>query len=95
MMDQAVLTACPVCYEIITEPVTFPCQHEVCLLCFKRSLETANHWCPICRKRISSWARKNAKNPVNTQRKQELKKIMENSGTEIVKSKSFESMQSS
>ncbi len=75
---QNLFTTCPVCYEIITEPVVFPCQHEICLLCFKKSLETANHCCPICRKRISSWARRNVRNPVSARRKQEIEKLMEN-----------------
>ena len=75
-MDLTVLSTCPVCYEIIREPVMFPCKHEICLTCFKKSLETANHWCPICRKRISSWARRNVNNPVSSERKRKIEEVL-------------------
>ncbi len=75
-MDLTVLSTCPVCYEIIREPVMFPCKHEICLTCFKKSLETANHWCPICRKRISSWARRNVNNPVSSERKRKIDEVL-------------------
>ncbi len=63
---------CPVCYETIIFPVVFPCQHEICRDCFTKSIDSANYFCPLCRKRISSWARKNKKNPVNEKRKKEI-----------------------
>ena len=63
---------CGICYELIREPVVLPCRHEMCQECFKRSMETANFNCPICRKRCSSWARRNSVNPVNKTRKLEL-----------------------
>ena len=68
------LLSCPICYEIIKEPVVYPCQHEVCKKCFERSIETANLWCPLCRKRVSSWARRNFKNPVDDLRREEIEK---------------------
>lgn len=70
------LSRCPVCYEIVYEPVVFPCHHEVCLTCFNKSLETANLCCPLCRKRISSWARRNAQNPVCLKRKQQIEEAL-------------------
>ena len=63
---------CPICYELIREPVVLPCRHELCRECFQRSMDTANFYCPMCRKRFSSWARQNAKNPVDVKRKKEL-----------------------
>lgn len=48
---------CPVCLEILLEPVTMPCRHSVCLHCFKRTVECSGLCCPSCRLRVSSWAR--------------------------------------
>ncbi|XP_034055561.1 E3 ubiquitin-protein ligase rnf168, partial [Gymnodraco acuticeps] len=48
---------CPVCLEIFMEPVTLPCSHTFCKVCFLESVDKATLCCPLCRKRISSWAR--------------------------------------
>ncbi|XP_062328645.1 E3 ubiquitin-protein ligase RNF169 [Osmerus eperlanus] len=60
---------CPICSEILFEPVTMPCSHSVCLHCFKRTVELTSLCCPLCRLRVSSWARKQSreKNLVNTE----------------------------
>ncbi|XP_010896793.1 E3 ubiquitin-protein ligase RNF169 isoform X1 [Esox lucius] len=60
---------CPVCSEILLEPVTMPCSHSVCLHCFKRTVEFTSLCCPLCRLRVSSWARKQSreKSLVNTE----------------------------
>ncbi len=72
---------CPVCLDMIVEPVTLPCRHEICVQCFKMTLEVTAMSCPLCRKRISSWARKNAKNPVDKSRKEEIEREQqENAG---------------
>ncbi|XP_029850982.2 E3 ubiquitin-protein ligase rnf168 isoform X2 [Ixodes scapularis] len=52
---------CPVCLGVRAEPVTLPCGHGVCLTCFEQSLHLANKECPLCRLRISSWARRAAR----------------------------------
>nr|KAI8727091.1 E3 ubiquitin-protein ligase RNF168-like [Biomphalaria glabrata] len=52
---------CPVCISTLLQPVTFPCNHSLCLKCYKETVEKANLSCPVCRKRISVWARKAAK----------------------------------
>ncbi|KAM9453335.1 E3 ubiquitin-protein ligase RNF169-like isoform 1-T1 [Salvelinus alpinus] len=52
---------CPVCSEILLEPVTMPCSHSVCLHCFKRTVEFTSLCCPLCRLRVSSWARKQSR----------------------------------
>lgn len=39
-----------------------PCKHELCLTCFKQNVQEANFCCPMCRVRISTWARKAARN---------------------------------
>ncbi|XP_066521487.1 E3 ubiquitin-protein ligase RNF169 isoform X2 [Hoplias malabaricus] len=49
---------CPVCVEILLEPVTMPCGHSVCLHCFRRTVQLSSLCCPRCRLRVSSWARK-------------------------------------
>lgn len=51
---------CPVCLDILLEPVTMPCRHSVCLHCFERTLEFSL-CCPRCRLRVSSWARKQSR----------------------------------
>ena len=49
---------CSICLELLVEPVELPCKHELCRPCFRHNVEEANFACPICRKRIASWARK-------------------------------------
>ncbi|XP_076831999.1 E3 ubiquitin-protein ligase rnf168 [Brachyhypopomus gauderio] len=53
---------CPVCLEIFLEPVTLPCKHTFCKACFLETVDKANMCCPLCRKRVSSWARLNSRN---------------------------------
>ncbi|KAG0412679.1 hypothetical protein HPB47_010163 [Ixodes persulcatus] len=53
--------SCPVCLGVRAEPVTMPCGHGVCLTCFEQSLHLANKECPLCRRRIGSWARRAAR----------------------------------
>ena len=53
---------CPICMYIMIEPVTMPCGHELCLSCFKMHVFGTSLECPLCRKRIASWARKAARN---------------------------------
>jgi E3 ubiquitin-protein ligase RNF168 len=48
---------CPICLEILIEPVDMPCKHEICLKCFDTMLDQTNLCCPMCRQRISTWAR--------------------------------------
>lgn len=48
---------CPICLEILIEPVVLQCKHELCLQCFNPYLENASLTCPLCRIRISVWAR--------------------------------------
>ena len=49
---------CPICLYVLIEPVTLPCNHELCLSCFESNVFQTSLTCPLCRKRISSWARK-------------------------------------
>ncbi|KAL0972988.1 hypothetical protein UPYG_G00197360 [Umbra pygmaea] len=53
---------CPVCLEIFMEPVTLPCLHTFCKPCFLETVDKANLCCPLCRKRVSTWARLNSRN---------------------------------
>ncbi|KAK9520332.1 hypothetical protein VZT92_020226 [Zoarces viviparus] len=52
---------CPVCLEIFMEPVTLPCTHTFCKVCFLESVDKATLCCPLCRKRVSTWARLNSR----------------------------------
>ncbi|KAM7412462.1 hypothetical protein PAMA_020039 [Pampus argenteus] len=52
---------CPVCLEILLEPVTLPCTHTFCKGCFLESVDKTSLCCPMCRKRISTWARLNSR----------------------------------
>ncbi|XP_061072119.1 E3 ubiquitin-protein ligase RNF169 isoform X2 [Conger conger] len=60
---------CPLCHEIFLEPVTMPCRHSVCLPCFKQAVQFTSLCCPLCRLRVSSWARRQSreKGLVNTE----------------------------
>ena len=49
---------CPICLSILLQPVKMPCSHVLCLSCFKQNMKEATLCCPLCRARISSWARK-------------------------------------
>ncbi len=53
---------CPICLEIFIEPVRMPCKHEICLNCFETMLDKTNLCCPMCRLRISTWARQATNN---------------------------------
>lgn len=53
---------CPVCLEIYMEPVTLPCTHTFCKACFLESVDKATLCCPMCRRRVSTWARQNSRN---------------------------------
>ncbi|XP_034024135.1 E3 ubiquitin-protein ligase rnf168 [Thalassophryne amazonica] len=52
---------CPVCLEMFLEPVTLPCTHTFCKSCFLESVDKTTLCCPMCRKRVSTWARLNSK----------------------------------
>ncbi|XP_012686425.2 E3 ubiquitin-protein ligase rnf168 [Clupea harengus] len=52
---------CPVCLEIFLEPVTLPCTHTFCKSCFLETVDKSNMCCPLCRKRVSTWARLNSR----------------------------------
>uniref|UniRef100_H2ZZZ9 RING-type E3 ubiquitin transferase n=1 Tax=Latimeria chalumnae TaxID=7897 RepID=H2ZZZ9_LATCH len=54
-------SVCPVCLEVFVEPVTLPCLHSLCLACFRRTVETASLHCPLCRTRVSTWARRHGR----------------------------------
>lgn len=52
---------CPICMYIFIHPVTLPCKHSLCMPCYKQCVEKSNLTCPLCRLRISSWARKQSR----------------------------------
>ena len=68
---------CPICLQILIEPVVMPCEHELCGPCFKQNVEEANFLCPLCRMRISSWARRNSRNGtlVNLKRWEQIQQL--------------------
>ncbi|GLC36723.1 hypothetical protein PLESTB_000789700 [Pleodorina starrii] len=45
---------CGICMDIVTRPVTLPCQHNMCLGCLQgiRKMETCMRKCPYCRKEV-------------------------------------------
>lgn len=53
---------CPICLELFMEPVTLPCTHTFCKVCFLESVDKATLCCPLCRKRVSTWARLHSRN---------------------------------
>lgn len=67
---------CPICLEILIEPVRMPCKHEICLQCFETMLDKTNLCCPMCRQRVSTWSRNaaNTNTLVDQERWMEIKK---------------------
>ncbi|XP_072330990.1 E3 ubiquitin-protein ligase RNF168-like isoform X1 [Scyliorhinus torazame] len=66
---------CPVCRELLAEPVTPPCGHSLCLGCFQQTVEISNLNCPLCRRRLSNWARAKARGGslVNTELQEQIR----------------------
>ncbi|XP_022919063.1 E3 ubiquitin-protein ligase rnf168-like [Onthophagus taurus] len=48
---------CPICRNILLEPVSLPCNHGFCLPCFEGTVANSNLTCPLCRIRFASWHR--------------------------------------
>jgi len=52
---------CPICIEMVTEPVRLRCNHLLCRECFERLVELSSRKCPKCRRwiigtrRITEW----------------------------------------
>ena len=44
---------CPICYEIMAEPVQTPCKHYLCLSCHNESMKIKTK-CPMCREIFSN-----------------------------------------
>ena len=40
---------CIICYEENQPPITFSCQHTICINCYQKLLNYRNYQCPICR----------------------------------------------
>ena len=45
---------CPICIEMVNEPVRLRCNHILCRECFERLLELSSRKCPKCRRWIGS-----------------------------------------
>lgn len=71
---------CPICLEILVEPVVLPCKHELCLPCFSGMTDKTNFLCPMCRMRISTWSRtaSNKNTLVNKERWDQIQKAFPN-----------------
>jgi hypothetical protein len=69
--------SCPICLEVLIEPVKMPCSHELCLKCLDTMLDQTNLCCPMCRVKISSWSRNARSNNtlVNTERWKQIQKL--------------------
>ena len=51
---------CPICLDVFVEPITLICDHELCKQCYNEHFNKADFRCPMCKKRLSTWARKAA-----------------------------------
>ena len=49
---------CPICQDVLIEPITLICKHEMCKPCYDEYFEKADFKCPLCKKRLNAWARK-------------------------------------
>ncbi|KAK9503887.1 hypothetical protein O3M35_010353 [Rhynocoris fuscipes] len=43
---------CICCHELIFQPVTLPCFHNLCISCLQRSFQAKIYVCPYCRKKL-------------------------------------------
>ncbi|KAJ2142136.1 hypothetical protein IW142_004479 [Coemansia sp. RSA 564] len=50
--------SCPICQELVQQPVTLPCGHNICCPCLCRSMDNYGIICPMCRHDISSMGSK-------------------------------------
>lgn len=57
--------SCPLCLDLVYDPVSTPCSHVYCRLCISRVLATGHSSCPLCRRDISRF---NANAAVTDQR---------------------------
>ncbi|KAF7976286.1 hypothetical protein HWV62_7190 [Athelia sp. TMB] len=46
---------CEICFTLLHEPVTTPCQHTYCGKCLQRALDHSNA-CPLCREELPGYA---------------------------------------
>ena len=51
---------CHICLGILVRPVTLPCDHKLCQECLRRSLEHNRLDCPLCKRRLGVFCRRNA-----------------------------------
>ena len=60
---------CPVCRCLLYEPVTLPCEHNLCHRCLTGTFEHNSLACPLCRQRFGSWLRTatKSKNLINNE----------------------------
>lgn len=60
--EESIDLNCPICKEILNQPVTLPCSHNFCKNCLETSIKILYQQCPCCRKRFSYWYRQALKN---------------------------------
>lgn len=49
---------CPICKDIMVQPIKLPCSHELCKKCLVDNAELVSFNCPICRLRFSNHLRR-------------------------------------
>ena len=73
---------CSICFEILTEPVKMPCNHELCLTCLRQMVSKVNSLCPMCRMDIDAWM-KNARSVRSLINKPRWQQIQRHFPTEV------------
>lgn len=71
---------CPICLNVMIEPVTLPCFHGLCKACLENTLNEAAMQCPICRYRLSIWVRRTRKKGclINQEKWKKIKELFSN-----------------
>jgi len=62
---------CIICQDVIFQPVTTPCVHNICKPCLDRSFKAKVFTCPSCRTDLG----KDYEKPINRELKEALKLI--------------------
>ncbi|XP_060746155.1 E3 ubiquitin-protein ligase TRIM39-like [Tachysurus vachellii] len=73
------LLLCPICVDVLTDPVTTPCGHNLCKSCLTQCWDMSQHCrCPLCNKKFT----KRPELKINTTQRDVADRFKKNSGSD-------------